>query len=156
MPLAGSADGRRSVLGLQRRLPHELHPLAAVAHNYRWSWTPDGLELFADLDASRWDAVDHNPVAPLLELCARRVDLAVRDPAFLYRVERLVARVRATRIDTDSLPASLVTGMDGQPLTIPVLLRGREVLVRVWRVDVGRPRVTAWGWSPSEGDGTGD
>jgi glycogen phosphorylase len=40
--------------------------------------------------------------------------------------------------DPDRLPAVLVTGEDGLPLTLGVPLRGREVVVQVWRVNIGR------------------
>ena len=40
--------------------------------------------------------------------------------------------------DPDRLPMALVTGNDGAPLTIEVPLRGREVLLQIWRVAVGR------------------
>jgi starch phosphorylase len=43
-----------------------------------------------------------------------------------------------TESDPDRLPAALMTGEDGLPLTVGVPLRGREVMVQVWRVDVGR------------------
>jgi glycogen phosphorylase len=43
-------------------------------------------------------------------------------------------------VDTDPerLPAALVTGEDGSPLTITVPIRGMEVTAQIWRVDVGR------------------
>ena len=43
-------------------------------------------------------------------------------------------------IDTDPerLPAALVTGPDGAPLTIAVPIYDREVRARIWRVEVGR------------------
>jgi glycogen phosphorylase len=40
--------------------------------------------------------------------------------------------------DPDRLPAALVTGFDGLPLTVEVPLRGRGIVLQVWRVDVGR------------------
>jgi starch phosphorylase len=40
--------------------------------------------------------------------------------------------------DPDRLPAALVTGFDGLPLTVEVPLRGRDVVLQIWRVDVGR------------------
>src|SRR5438105_3587314 len=40
--------------------------------------------------------------------------------------------------DPDRLPAALVTGPDGQPLTVMVNLWGRGVRLQIWRVDVGR------------------
>jgi starch phosphorylase len=43
-------------------------------------------------------------------------------------------------VDTDPerLPAALVTGEDGAPLTVTVPIRDLEVTAQVWRVDVGR------------------
>jgi starch phosphorylase len=40
--------------------------------------------------------------------------------------------------DPDRLPAALVTRDDGQVLTIPVPIAGRDVTAQIWRVDVGR------------------
>src|ERR1700755_1035092 len=43
-------------------------------------------------------------------------------------------------VDTapERLPAALVTGPDGAPLTVSVPIAEREVTARIWRVDVGR------------------
>src|SRR5215218_3303607 len=43
-------------------------------------------------------------------------------------------------VDTDPerLPAALVTGNDGRPLTVTVPVRGMQVTAQIWRVDVGR------------------
>ena len=40
--------------------------------------------------------------------------------------------------DPDRVPAALVTGGDGEPLTVSVPFVGRDVVAQVWRVDVGR------------------
>lgn len=40
--------------------------------------------------------------------------------------------------DPDRLPAALVTGDDGTPLTVTVPISGEDVVAQVWRVDVGR------------------
>src|SRR5206468_4068435 len=39
-----------------------------------------------------------------------------------------------TEIDHAALPIALVTGEDGEPLTVTVPVRDREVVVQVWRV----------------------
>jgi len=41
-------------------------------------------------------------------------------------------------VDPELLPTALVTGDDGMPLTVSVPVRGRDVVVQVWRVEVGR------------------
>jgi glycogen phosphorylase len=40
--------------------------------------------------------------------------------------------------DPERLPAALVSGTDGSPLTIEVPIYDAEVVARIWRVDVGR------------------
>lgn len=40
--------------------------------------------------------------------------------------------------DPDLLPAALVTGDDGSPITVSVPIHGEEVVAQVWRVEVGR------------------
>ncbi len=40
--------------------------------------------------------------------------------------------------DPDRLPAALVRGADGEPVTINVPIAGLDVVAQVWRVDVGR------------------
>ncbi len=38
----------------------------------------------------------------------------------------------------ERLPAALVTGDDGEPLTVSVEIRNRAIVAQIWRVDVGR------------------
>src|ERR687887_322195 len=40
--------------------------------------------------------------------------------------------------DPEFLPLALVTGDDGEALTVVVPVRGRDVVAQIWRVDVGR------------------
>ena len=40
--------------------------------------------------------------------------------------------------DPQRLPMARVTGPDGRPIVFPVSIRGRDVAVQVWRVNVGR------------------
>jgi starch phosphorylase len=41
-------------------------------------------------------------------------------------------------VDPERLPDALVTGPGGRPLTVTLPVRGRDVVVQIWRVDVGR------------------
>jgi glycogen phosphorylase len=41
-------------------------------------------------------------------------------------------------VDPDRVPAALVHGPDGRPLTVRVPLHGRDLVVQIWRVDIGR------------------
>ena len=40
--------------------------------------------------------------------------------------------------DPDRVPAALVTGDDGEPVTVTVPLGDRDLVAQIWRVDVGR------------------
>ncbi len=216
---AGHDDLRRAADALAARVPQPLAPLARLAYNYRWSWTPGGPDLFASIDPVRWDRCGENPVRLLGEVGPEALERAASDGALLERaaaveaavgadLERPFADAPATPehpiayfcaefgvhrslpiysgglgalagdilkessdralpfaavglmyrqgyfrqridsggwqheywIDTDPerLPAALVTGADGEPLTVTVPVRDMEVTAQIWRVDVGR------------------
>jgi starch phosphorylase len=83
----GSADLRRSADQLASRLPTLLAPLARIAYNYRWSWTPGGAELFAAVDAHRWGICRHNPVRLLQEAPSGSLDNAAADRELRRRAQ---------------------------------------------------------------------
>jgi starch phosphorylase len=216
----GARDLARAVRDLADRLPERLGPLARVAYNYRWSWTPGGEALFRSLDPMRFERCRGNPVRLLHQLPARVLEDAARDDDFLVAAAELQATIADDlfapslsrgavtaehpvafvcaefgihrslpicqgglgvlagdmlkgasdlrlpmvgvgilysqgnfhqRLDTsgwqhdywievepDYLPAALVTDDEGAPLVVELQIRGRTVLVQVWRVQVGR------------------
>jgi glycogen phosphorylase len=219
LPDAGSSDLAAAAAALRSRLPEPLGALAAIAYNYRWSWTPGGPELFASVDEERWELCAGNPVRLLQEAHPDRLAELADDDGFLARVASLEEATRAEpaapvtaagvtaerpvaffcaeyaihgslpvysgglgvlagdilkeasdrrlplvavglmyrhgyfrqRIDgsgwqheywvdtdPDRVPAALVTGEDGSPITVSVPAAGRDVVAQVWRVDVGR------------------
>jgi starch phosphorylase len=216
---AGSRDLERAAEALATRLPEPLGVFARLAYNYRWSWDPDGPDLFRSLDAERWEKVAENPVRLLEEADTDRLAAAARDDGLLARARELLSRIEADlarpahtaaatpdspiayfsaeygfhgsfpiysgglgalagdilkeasdrawplaavgllyrhgyfrqRIDAagwqheywvdtdpDRLPAALVTGDDGEPITVTVPIGGADVVAQVWRTDIGR------------------
>src|SRR5215210_7998279 len=89
LPDAGSSDLAAAAAALRSRLPEPLGALAAIAYNYRWSWTPGGPELFASVDPRRWEACGANPVRLLQETHPDRLTAVADDPQFLERLARL-------------------------------------------------------------------
>ena len=70
------------------------------------------------------------------------VGLLYREGYFFQRVDQSGYQHEYWRpLDPERLPAALVTGSGGEPLTVRVPLRGREVVIQVWRIDVGRTRL---------------
>ena len=47
--------------------------LVALAQNLWWSWHPEVINLFRDLDPIRWRQLDHNPIALLREFTEERL-----------------------------------------------------------------------------------
>jgi len=67
------------------------------------------------------------------------VGIAYREGYFFQRMDQAGYQHEYWRpLDPERLPAALVTMEDGSPLTVSVPLRRRELLVQVWRVEVGR------------------
>ena len=104
----GARDLARAVRGLADRLPERLGPLARVAYNYRWSWTPGGEELFRSLDPMRFERCRGNPVRLLYQLPAKVLEDAARDDDFLVAAAELQATI-ADDLFAPSLSRGAVT-----------------------------------------------
>jgi len=92
---AGAADVEAAAAALATRLPAELAPLAELAYNYRWSWTPGGPELFAGIDPTRWGLCHGNPVRLLQEVPPALFARLAADDGFVARLNELRDRVAA-------------------------------------------------------------
>ena len=215
----GAADVEAAIRALAARLPEPLSPLARLAYDYRWSWTPGGADLFAAVDRERWSRSGQNPIRLLLDASAAELDAAAANADLLSATRRIVdtlavqsaqpampGRADATHpiaflcaefaiheslpiyagglgvlagdilkeasdlavpmvgvgllyrqgyfiqrmdrtgyqhehwvpLDPERVPAVLVTNGHGIPVTVSVPVRGRELAVQVWRVNVGR------------------
>jgi starch phosphorylase len=88
----------------QRVLPPTLQPLGALAWNYWWSWAPDGVELFRDLDPGMWEQCERNPRALLAQTSDLRLAQMAADPSFADRIRRLDERFNAYMSDTEPWP----------------------------------------------------
>ena len=70
-------------------LPAPLKPLEQLAWNYWWSWAPDGIGIFRDLDPETWADCEHNPRQLLARTSSYRLAEAASDPVYLERVHRI-------------------------------------------------------------------
>jgi len=87
--LDGTNDVVRAVDRLARRLPEPLFPLARIAYNYRWSWTPGGRDLFRYFSVHRFNLSNHNPVRFLRDLSEPSLLEAATDDEYLARVKKV-------------------------------------------------------------------
>jgi starch phosphorylase len=86
----------------RRELPPTLQPLGPLAWNYWWSWAPDGVELFRDLDPGIWEQCERNPLALLAQTSDLRLSQMAADPAFADRILHLFERFKAYQADRKS------------------------------------------------------
>jgi glycogen phosphorylase len=97
--IATHYDGRGDIAcaaaDLAERIPPALAPVARLAYNYRWSWLPGAPELFAAIDADRFELCLQNPVRLLQESPARVLRRAAEDEALVARAQALEAEVAA-------------------------------------------------------------
>ena len=98
-------NGTNSIKALPpRELPSTLEPLERLAWNYWWSWAPDGVEVFRDLDSGTWAQCDQNPRALLAQVSDLRLTQMAADPSYAERVTRLAERFDSYVTDTRVSP----------------------------------------------------
>jgi len=70
-----------------------LAALGPLSMNLRWSWHPPTQDLFAEIDAARWETVRHDPVRLLGEVPVARLDALAADESFTTRLDALAAEL---------------------------------------------------------------
>ncbi len=102
----GDVDVLRDVDNIRARLPPRLTPLARVAMNYRWCWTPGGGEVFASIDPHRWELSGMSPYRFFQEVGLAALERAAADDSLVERAQRL-----ADSIDADLARPPAATGI---------------------------------------------
>jgi len=167
----GRRDLERAAHDLAERLPDALAPLARLAFNYRWSWLPGAPELFASLDAARFELCLQNPVRLLQELPAATLARAAGDGELTRRAAELEAKLtedlQRPAIDSPfdhAHPVAFLCSEYGVHLSLPVYSGGLGALAGdllkeasdralpmvavglMWRKGYFRQRIDASGW----------
>ncbi|MBX3193614.1 MAG: alpha-glucan family phosphorylase [Microbacteriaceae bacterium] len=75
-------------------LPERLAALEELAGNLRWSWHQPALELFRDLDPTRWAELGKDPVGMLGEVSPARLAELAADDGFVARLDALRDELR--------------------------------------------------------------
>ena len=66
----------------------------ALAHNLWWTWHPDVINLFRDLDPIRWRQLDHNPIALLREFTPERLVSRAAEMVLFSRINHAYRRLK--------------------------------------------------------------
>ena len=131
----GADDIVRAASALSSRLPWPLAVFARLAYNYRWSWLPDGPDVFREVDRDRWAACGRNPVRLLQETSAEALLRAAGDGALVARAEQLeramledLARPPATRVVAADRPIAFFCAEYGVHVSLPIYAGGLGAL----------------------------
>ncbi len=65
-----------------------------VARNLWWSWHPEVVNLFRDLDPIRWRQLDHNPIALLAEFTPERLEMRAAELVLYSRINHAYRRLK--------------------------------------------------------------
>jgi starch phosphorylase len=131
----GDHDIDAAVRNLAERLPEAIAPLARLAYNYRWSWTPGGNEAFAAVDRDRWERTGANPVRFLSSVPRSTLARAATDAELPGRVAEVVAAIDADLARPDAAgpwtgtgPIAFLCAEYGIHASLPVYSGGLGVL----------------------------
>ncbi len=97
-------------------LPPQLDRLGDLAADLRWSWSPEGREVFRRLDYTLWRATAHNPVRMLWLVSRDKLDAAVRNPQFMLLYDRALTALDAAREARDTWWPRRFPGLGAQPI----------------------------------------
>ncbi|MDR4507781.1 MAG: alpha-glucan family phosphorylase [Candidatus Brocadiaceae bacterium] len=68
--------------------------LRNIAKNLWWTWQPDAISLFRDIDPSLWRQVNHNPVAFLSEISPKKIEQRALELASESRISYIFHRLQ--------------------------------------------------------------
>ena len=85
----------------------------SLARNLWWSWHPDVVSLFRDLDPVRWRQLDHNPVALLSEMTPEQLTERASEMVLFTRINQAYRRLKDYLGNTQTTWGSRQAGVLG-------------------------------------------
>jgi starch phosphorylase len=99
----------RTDFELTRKLPEPLKALEVISRNFYWSWQPEGIALFRDLDPVLWDRYSQNPRLLLRRLPGLRLWQKAADSSYTKRLDAFYEQFKGYLSDeTELFPLSPV------------------------------------------------
>ncbi len=90
--------------------------LKELARNLWWTWQPNVITLFRELDPALWRKVDHNPVEFLKRLPAEQLERRAAEMALDSRIDYAFRRLAEYLRDTDSWGAIHASILRSRPV----------------------------------------
>ncbi|HEX8204065.1 MAG TPA: alpha-glucan family phosphorylase, partial [Isosphaeraceae bacterium] len=90
--------------------------LRELARNLWWTWQPNVINLFRDLDPILWRTTDHNPMQFLTEISAEQLERRAAELALHSRIDHAFRRLNDYLKDTESWGAVYATSLRSRPV----------------------------------------
>jgi glycogen phosphorylase len=71
-------------------MPSRISRLYELAYNIWWSWHPEALDMYRELDPKLWEETGHNPVRFLTEVQPEHLQQAVHNASYLEHYDRVL------------------------------------------------------------------
>lgn len=88
----------------------------ALAGNLWWTWQPEVIALFRDLDPIRWRQLDHNPIALLKEFTPERLDMRAAEMVLYSRINHAFRRLKEYVADKQTWAATNAGVLGAKPV----------------------------------------
>lgn len=85
----------RSFSPLGTQLPEPIRALERISKNFYWSWHPEGVELFREIDAKLWDDCEQHPNKMLADAGELRLWQKAAEPDYVEKLNRFADRFDA-------------------------------------------------------------
>ncbi len=72
-------------------MPARITRLYELAYNLWWSWHPEALALYKEIDPILWEEAGHNPVRFLTEIRSEQLERAVENEAYLRQYDSVLS-----------------------------------------------------------------
>lgn len=117
-------------------IPAPIRDLERVARNFYWSWRPEGVELFREIDPALWDKVEQNPLRMLSDASELRLWQRANDSEYVARLNKFVAEFDSYRaippVDGNGIssahPAAYFCAEYGVHNSLPIYSGGLGIL----------------------------
>jgi starch phosphorylase len=87
-----------------------------LAHNLWWSWHPEVINLFRDLDPIRWRQLDHNPIALLKEFTPERLEKRAAEMVLYSRINHASRKLKEYMSSKQTWGATHAGVLGGMPV----------------------------------------
>src|SRR5215471_9403783 len=72
-------------------MPVRISRLYELAYNLWWSWHPEALALYREIDPALWEETGHNPVRFLTEVQSEQLQQAVQNETYLQQYDAVLS-----------------------------------------------------------------